>query len=144
MVIGAHLAGASLSITANLALVSRKTVLTLSLRSVTYVTPAFARGNCGMRSERVKGCNSLHESGGFCDGVEGAITSRGLGQLVGLRSTMRDDYYLSILPNPPLLILRTLFPGELPMFQNDYTPVHTSRCVQTCSYVHDDEVEYLT
>ncbi|GFU05009.1 hypothetical protein TNCV_1290981 [Trichonephila clavipes] len=34
MVIGAHLAGASLSITANLALVSRKTVLSLSLRCV--------------------------------------------------------------------------------------------------------------
>ncbi|GFV27038.1 DDE_3 domain-containing protein [Trichonephila clavipes] len=41
-------------------------------------------------------------------------------------------------------MLQTLFPRERSVFQDDNTPVHTSRCVQTWLHEHDDEVEYLT
>ncbi|GFW80560.1 DDE_3 domain-containing protein [Trichonephila clavipes] len=34
--------------------------------------------------------------------------------------------------------------GERPVFQDDNVPIHTSHCVQTWLYEHDDEVEHLT
>ncbi|GFT94847.1 retrovirus-related Pol polyprotein from transposon 412 [Trichonephila clavipes] len=54
------------------------------------------------------------------------------------------DHYRSILADHLHPMLQSIFPGEGPVFQDDNAPIHTSRCVQTWLYEHDDEVEHLT
>ncbi|GFV02487.1 hypothetical protein TNCV_1024151 [Trichonephila clavipes] len=58
-----------------------------------------------------------------------AIFSRGLGPLVVSRGMIRGNHYRSILEDHLLPMLHTLFPGECPVFQNDNTYVHMSRCL---------------
>ena len=40
-------------------------------------------------------------------------------------------------------MLKTVFPGERPLFQDDNAPVHMARWVQTWLDGHNDEVEQL-
>ncbi|GFT01886.1 retrovirus-related Pol polyprotein from transposon 412 [Nephila pilipes] len=57
---------------------------------------------------------------------------------------LTGDHYRSIFTDHLHPMLQILFPGELPVFEDDNAPVHTSRCIQICRHDHDDEVEHLT
>ena len=74
----------------------------------------------------------------------GAISWVGLGSLVVLRERVTGEHYCSILTDHLQPILHTVFPGELPLFQDDNDPVHTARWVQTWLDKHNDQVEHFT
>lgn len=75
--------------------------------------------------------------------ARGAVSWRNLEPLVVLRGKIADKHYRSILADHFHPRLKTLFPGERPMFQDDNAPVHMAPCIQTWFDEHSDEVEHL-
>lgn len=74
----------------------------------------------------------------------GTISWRGLSPIVVLRGMIAGEQYRSILTEHFHCMFQTLFPGELPVFQDDNAHVHATCCIQTCLGKHDDKVENVT
>ncbi|GFW86287.1 transposable element Tcb1 transposase [Trichonephila clavipes] len=157
MVIGASLAGASVSRTDNRASVLSTTVSRIMAAYTNLVIWSDeSSSTLSQTTRRVFVWRTPTEAfhvdclvptvkhGGGSMMVWAAISSRGLRSLIVLRGMITGDHYRSILADHLHPMLQTLFPGERPVFQDHNAPVHTSHCVDTCLHEHDDVVEHLT
>ncbi|GFY36670.1 transposable element Tcb1 transposase [Trichonephila clavipes] len=145
MLVGARLAGMSVSRTVDFVSVSR---ITMS-RVMTVYTQIWTTG-------RVFICRTSGEAfhadylvltvkhGMSSMMVCGAISSCELGHLVVLRDIIVGVYYRSIPADYLHHMLQILSLGERSVFQDDNASVHTSRSVQTWLQGYDDEVIHLT
>jgi hypothetical protein len=82
--------------------------------------------------------------GRFCGGLGSNIMVQySVGPIITLHGGIIASEYVDRLGNQVHPIIQTLFPNNDAVFQDDITPIHTDRTVQSWFEEHESELQHL-